>query len=319
MRVISTSRRTDIPAFYLPWLLNRLRAGYCHVANPMNGQVSRVPLRPEDCLALVFWTRNPAPLLTQLDFLRAAGYYHYTQVTITGFPRFLEPQAPSVDAAVSAFCQLAEAVESDFVAWRFDPLLLSSHTPADEHLRRFETLARRLEGATRRCIISFADFYGKTTRNLERLAEERGVAWHDPGVEEKRALADALADIAESRGMTLHACCEGEIISERMRRAHCVDPELLRLLRPDSTTRLRALPTRPGCGCAESVDIGAYDTCVHGCAYCYATNNAATARRRYHEHDPEDSLLWRPPALRGVDLRDLEKPEKPTQASLFAE
>ncbi|HEY3418796.1 MAG TPA: DUF1848 family protein, partial [Armatimonadota bacterium] len=184
----------------------------------------------------------------------------------------------------------------------------------EEHLRRFAMLARKLAGATRRCIISFADFYGKTTRNLARLTETQDMAWHDPGVEDKRALTQALADIAESFGMTLHACCEPEIIADRVRQAHCVDRERLHQLRPDALPRLRALPTRPGCGCVESIDIGAYDTCVHGCAYCYATNNPAVARQRHREHDPEDSLLWRPPALRGVDLLE---PQKPAQPSLF--
>ena len=293
LRVISASRRTDIPAFYTPWLLNRLRAGYCEWANPFGGKVSRVSLRAEDCIALVFWTRNPAPLLPHLAALREDGYRCYVHFTLTGYPRALEPYAPPVEEALGHFRRLAEIIDPTFVLWRYDPILLGSLTPVEEHLARFAVLARALEGCTHRCLTSFVSHYGKTARNLRRLASEQQIVWHDPALAEQRALCARLRELAAEHGMSLYACCNPELIGDGVRRAQCIDSELLQQLRPDLTVRLRAMPTRPGCGCVASTDIGAYDTCTHGCAYCYATNSHAAALTRQRAHDPEGTILWK--------------------------
>jgi len=299
MRVISASRRTDIPAWYTPWLLNRLRAGYCHVANPFGGQISRVSLRTEDVLALVFWTRNPAPLLPHLEALRAAGYRCYVHMTITGYPRVLEPAAPPVGEAVATLRRLSAAIGPANVIWRYDPILISALTTPETHLQRFTSLAANLAGVVEQCIISYTQFYQKTTRNLNAVPE---LCWMDPDADQRIRLAVLLADIAAIFNIRLAACCSPELLSERISPAHCVDPAHLRRLRPDVAVTLSTTPSRAHCGCAASTDIGAYDTCRHGCAYCYATSHPAIAHRRYAEHDPEDSILWRPLRLRGVDL-----------------
>lgn len=291
MRVISASRRTDIPAFYTPWLLNRLRAGFCDWANPFGGKINRVSLRAEDCIALVFWTRNPAPLLPHLAALRADGYHCYVHFTLTGYPRLLEPFAPPVEDALDSFRRLAGIIGDEFVQWRYDPVLIGSLLPVDEHRARFTTLARALQGYTRRCLTSFVSLYGKTARNLHRLAAEQHLVWENPEVAERRALCGTLRDIAGEYGMTLYACCNPELVGDGIPQAHCIDPLLLRKLRPDLAPRLRHQPTRPGCGCIAATDIGAYDTCVHGCVYCYATNSRAIALKHLHAHNPQATLL----------------------------
>lgn len=315
MRIISVSRRTDIPAFYTQWFLNRIQAGFCHWINPYGGQVYRVSLRPEDCLALVFWTRNPAPLLPHLDALRREGYRFYFHYTINGYPPTIESHNPPLHAAVATFRRLAAAVSPDFAHWRYDPIVLGDATPADYHLARFEELARQLEGYTRRCYFSFVDFYGKTERNLRRVEREHGLTFARPELAEQRRLTGQLRDIAMARGITLYSCCNDALTGEGVERSHCIDLDTIAGLRPDLPLALRSAPTRQDCGCVECDDIGAYDTCVFGCAYCYATNSRPAAQRRRVDHDPADSALWRPTPLRGIDLAEREQRPKGATAS----
>lgn len=308
MKIISASRRTDIPAFYSRWLLNRLDAGFCHWINPFGGQVYRVSLRPEDCLAIVFWTRNPLPLLPYLRDLQRRGYRFYFHVTINGYPPDIEHNNPAVDKAVAAFRALSDLIGPAVTHWRYDPIVISDRTPPAYHIEQFDRLSAALEGATERCSFSFLDFYGKTRRNLARLSRERGITFEDPDVEHQRTLVAALAAIARARAIALYACCEAPLVDDGagVAASKCIDSDMIRLLRGDADVRLKAAPTRDGCGCAEAVDIGAYDTCAFGCAYCYATNSAETARLRVRAHDPSDTVLWRPSSLRGVDLTERE-------------
>jgi hypothetical protein len=305
--IISASRRTDIPAFYAKWFLNRVRAGFCHWVNPFGGQVYRVSLRPEDCLAFVFWTRNPKPLLNHLDFLRREGYLFYFHFTINGYPEALESHCPSVRRSITTFRQLADATSPELTFWRYDPILLSEITPESYHLERFEFLCEQLAGYTGRCYFSFADFYGKTERNLRRVEQEQGLSFQRPSIEEQRGLARQLRDIAASSGITLFSCCGDGLVGEGIEKAHCIDSDVVAKLCPNIDLQLRAATTREDCGCAEASDIGAYDTCIYGCAYCYATNSRSAALRRMRDHDANDTVLWRPASLQGVDLTAREQ------------
>ncbi|MBI4600819.1 MAG: DUF1848 domain-containing protein [Planctomycetes bacterium] len=309
-KIISASRRSDVPAFYSRWLLRRLEAGFCEWVNPFGGQLRRVSLRPEDCLALVFWTRNPAPLLPALRDIRAAGHCVGFHVTITGYPRELESHVPPLEASIRRARELAGIVGPEAVVWRYDPIVLSSLTPAEGHVERFGAIAEALEGATRSAYFSFVSLYGKTRRSFERVAREHGVAFREPEGAEKRELALRLAEVASRRGMRLFACCEDALVGDGIEKGRCVDIDWIRRLRPDAAEDLARRPTREQCGCTESVDIGAYDTCPFGCAYCYATRGRGIALQRLREHDPEDTLLWRPPQLRAGALVS-----QPTQVS----
>jgi hypothetical protein len=297
-KIISASRRSDIPAFYSRWLLRRLEEGYCDWIHPFTGKLARVSLRPEDCLALVFWTRNPEPLLPALRDLDTAGHSCCFQVTLTGYPKALESHNPGLDLSLRRLRELAERVGPQAVTWRYDPVVLSSCTPAVFHLERFAAIADALEGAVRRVYFSFVDFYGKTRRNFERVSRKQGIRFFEPTDDERRDLVLRLRDLATRRGMALYACCEDELVGEGVGKGHCVDLDLVRELRPDAHEKLERRPTRPQCGCTESVDIGVYHTCAFGCAYCYATRNRTVALARLREHDPYDTLLCRPERLR---------------------
>ena len=282
MKIISASRRTDIPAFYTRWFLGRIREGYGEWINPFGGQVYRVSLRPEDCLGIVFWTRYPVPLLPHLRSLAGEGYRFYFQFTLNDYSSPLETHNPRPDRALDAFRRLADQISPGLVFWRYDPIILSEGTPRSYHLKKFEELTRALEGWTARCYFSFVSLYGKTQRNLRQA----GVAFRQPSLEEKQNLLRELRDLAAARGITLYSCCEDDLVGAGVEKAHCVDSQVFLALRPELQVDLRPRPTRAECGCIESVDIGAYDSCVFGCAYCYATSSRAAALSRFHAHDP---------------------------------
>lgn len=306
-RIISCSRRTDIPAFYSKWFQTRLRAGYCHVINPFGGQVYRISLIPEDCDGIVFWTRNPAPLLSFLDEMDARGYRYYFHYTITGYPKAIESHNPPVEQAIKVFRHLSDRVSSDRVRWRYDPILISSVTPATYHFRQFEQIANALQGYTTHCTFSFVDFYGKTQRNLDRVQTASGVIFEHPSLSIQQDIVGKLVIIAHEYGIMMHSCCNDGLAVKGAFKNRCIDPDLITNLSPQREIRVKAEPTRQDCGCILSVDIGAYDTCMFGCTYCYATNSRSAALRRNRAHDPTDSTLWRPSTMHGVDLDSISR------------
>lgn len=289
--VISVSRRTDIPALYTEWFLHRIRAGYARYRNPFGGQVYEVSLAPDDVMAFVFWSRNYGPLLPylpQLDQLGYGGYFHFT---ITGFGPPLEPYAPSVQHAVDVFKSLADRYSPKHVLWRFDPLVLSGVTSQAYLLEQFESLAHQLHGYTERCYISFVDFYQKTKRNLQSLSA-RGIECEEPTPEQQLALTRRLVELGSRYHIRIYACCESKLlVVSGVSQAHCVDAALLRKLFPGKFRSLKRAPTREGCGCFASRDIGAYDTCIYGCVYCYANASHQKAVENYKNHDPEQPAL----------------------------
>ena len=310
MKIISASRRTDIPAFYSKWFINQIKAGFCHKLNPYNYQVYRVSLQPEDCLAITFWTRNPQPLLPYLDFLTNQGYVYYFHFSINGYPKAIETNNPPIQKSIETFQKLSQKLSPNQIQWRYNPILLSNITPFSYHLEKFEFLSQKLEGYTKRCYFSFVNFYCKTERNFGKVAVKNNIKFQHPSLEEKQQLTKQLRDIAKVRGITLYSCCDDTLISEGVKKAHCIDMDIIQILRPNFKTRLKVAPTREECGCVESVDIGIYDTCGFGCQYCYATNSRNTALKRMRENNPNDTLLWRPAKLKDIDLNLKEGSKK---------
>ena len=291
MRIISASRRTDIPAYYSDWFMGRIEAGFARWRNPFSGQEIETSLRPEDVAAIVFWSKNYTPMLPHLSRLHEQGYRFILHFTITGLPRVLEPNVPPAEDMIQVARKLAGEFGQETVLWRYDPTLISSITDLDHHRARFTELASALAGATSRCYFSFPTFYGKTIRNTAALSRETGIEFRDIPIQDKIAFADELADIAESHGITLLTCCNDALISDKVHKAHCVDAELLWKLYRERMIKAKRNGTRKGCGCYESTDIGAYDTCPHGCVYCYANTNKDVATRQWKEHSPANCEL----------------------------
>lgn len=293
--IISASYKTDIPAFYGDWFLRRLDAGFCRMRNPYGGQIYDVSLRPEDVDGFVFWTKNLAPFLPSLAEVHRRGVPFYVQYTINGYPRELEFAVTGAARGVEHMKRLAGDYGPRAAVWRYDTIIVSSLTPVHFHRRNFETLAAALEGVTDEVVVSCAQIYKKTKRNMDAAARRFGFLWEDPDAEVKRALLSDLAACAAAHGIRLTLCAQPELLTPGVEEARCIDAIRLSDLagRPIGAA-LKG--NRPGCGCHYARDIGDYDTCPHGCVYCYAVQNRALARRRYQQHDPAGEFLFTPAA-----------------------
>jgi len=290
--IISASRRTDIPAFYAEWFMNRIREGYCTVPNPFNPeQVSRISLCPADVEAIVFWTRNPRPLLPHLAELDARGYAYYFQFTLMNNPAWLDPKAPPPGISLRIFRELSEAIGPERVIWRYDPIVFTSLTDAAFHRQTYERLARALRSYTKRSVVSLVDFYRKTARRMQDLSE-RGMEMKEPDRPFLEETMPALAATARQNGMELFSCAEETDFSAYgIQPGKCVDDALIRQAFGREVSRRKDPAQRKACGCVVSRDIGMYDSCLFGCVYCYATKSFARAGDHHRDHDPHSPSL----------------------------
>jgi len=296
--IISASRRTDIPAFYSFWFMDKVRKGSVLVRNPFGGGVREVSLKPADVDGIVFWSRNYQPFEESLTELSDAGYGFYLQFTIIGYPKWLDPGSPRPEAAAETAHLLARRYGPTSVVWRYDPVILAGGLDAAWHLSNFARLAAMMEGATDECVISFMDFYAKFSKTLPALMAKENAPLAHPGKGELRSLAEAMAQTAGGKGIKMSACCEPEDIRGSLAAASCVDVRRMETVIKKGLPEIPGRPTRKFCGCAQSADIGAYDTCPAGCAYCYATRSRKAAAARMAAIRPEDAGLW--PSLPSV-------------------
>ena len=281
--IINTGQRTDIPAFYSDWFVNRLKASFVLVRNPYNPRsVTRYRLSPEVVDLIGFCTKNPAPMLPHMDLLRPYGQYWY--VTITPYGKEIEPGVPDKREVLDSFRRLSDTVGPDRMGWRYDPVFISGDYPAERHIRAFEYMAQTLSGYTHTAVISFVDLYEKTKRNFP---EVRPVT-----AEQRLLLGKAFAEIAGQYGMTLRPCGEGDELAPFG--ADCSGCMTVAMYEQALGRRLKVpktAPARKECACYLGGDIGAYNTCGHLCRYCYANYDAATVRKNLAAHDPESPLL----------------------------
>jgi len=292
MHVVSASRRTDIPAFHSEWFMNRIRAGYVKVVSPFGGRVFEVSLLPEQVIAIVFWTKDAGPLLPFLGELFHLGHCFTFLYTINNYPSFLEPRAPQLSHTL----KVVEAIRKKFplaiVRWRYDTIVLTKTLDQRWHIDNFRKLCQLMTPFTTECIFSFCDYYKKTIRNMERMVPDH---FRPDGAYSKK-LAEEMALVAADHGISFQSCAHDLLVSERIGKARCIDPVKLAEV-VDSTERHRALgklklvPSRRECGCAESRDIGAYDTCGHGCVYCYANAEPIAARSNVRMISSESDCL----------------------------
>ncbi len=292
--IISASRRTDIPAFYAKWFINRIRAGFCTVPNPFNrAQVTRISLLPEDVDVIVFWTRNPRPLIPYLEELDRRGYRYYFQFTLLSNRREIDPKSPPVDAAIRAFGDLSRLIGPERVIWRYDPIVFTSQTGVSFHLDAFQHIASALRGMTCRSVISIMDRYAKTRDRLSYAAEQGYPLLGERESEDTiRQLIPALVEIAGQNGMEIVSCAEElDLRPYGVRPGKCVDDEYVRRVFGIEADSKKDPSQRKACGCVASKDIGMYDSCLFGCQYCYATQSFELARRHHREHNPESPSL----------------------------
>lgn len=291
--IISASYKTDIPTFYGEWFENRLKAGYCKMVNPYNRHAYWVSLEREDVDGFVFWTKNLGPFLDKLKTVHDRGFPFIVQYTINRYPRTLEFSVVNADRSVDHMKMVSQAYGPNTAVWRYDPILFSSETPLDFHRKNFEQLAAALEGSTNEVVVSFAQIYRKTLRNMNWASEEFGFSWEDPSDETKLRLSAELGQMAQAHGMQLRMCSQDKYLTKGVKSARCIDVERLSEV-AGQAMKAEVRGNRPDCGCHASKDIGEYDTCPHGCVYCYAVLNRDLAKRRYREHDPHSEFLFTP-------------------------
>ena len=285
--IISASRRTDIPTYYSEWFFNRLREGYVLVRNPMNArQISRISLSPEAVDGIVFWTKNPVPMLSRLGELEP--YPYYFQFTLTAYGRDVEPNLPGKNGVlIPAFQELSRMAGRERVVWRYDPIFLSDRYTVEYHCRYFRVLAAKLGEYTEKCTVSFLDFYRSTARNMRSLHIREMTA------AQQREMMERFSEIAGEYGLYIDTCSEAISLEDLgISHASCVDRERLERIGGYRLKVGRDRNQRKECGCAASVDIGAYDTCGNGCLYCYATDSPPRAAERVRAHRPDSPILF---------------------------
>lgn len=289
-RIISVSRRTDIPAFYGDWFMSRLKQGFAGVVHPFGGRRVIVSLKPEDVVCFVFWSKDFTSFIEPLKTIENLGYKFYFNYTVTGLPPIFEPHVDK-HSAVETLKLLSRIYSPRHINWRFDPIIVSNICDRGFFVRTFKELALEFEGLVERCYFSFVTEYNKVKRNFEGFQRTSDVRIIDVGKDFKIDLANELAAIAERHGIQMFSCCGDYLVGDNIKQAHCIDGTIIEEVFYPEGFQHRRKPTRQGCGCTESTDIGTYDTCPHGCVYCYANANKPTAYRAFETHDEDSAFL----------------------------
>lgn len=284
--IISASRRTDIPAYYSEWLFNRLQEGFCYTVNPMNPTLFyKIPLHADLVDAIVFWSKNPYPMLKKLHLLEK--YPFYFQYTITPYADDIEKNLPRKKYLVDTFIKLSRQIGKKRVVWRYDPILLSPKYTLAYHMQYFETLCRNLAPHTEKVIVSFLSIYRK---NKSRC-EEKSLSV--PQEHEKNSLLAHLAKTCFNHGLRLEICSQ-EFQNQTpypVHSAHCIDTSLINEITGKKLIVEKDPHQREFCGCAKSYDIGMYNSCYNGCVYCYASFKNNRLEENKGSHDPKSPIL----------------------------
>lgn len=285
--IISASRRTDVPAFYGDWFINRLKAGEVLVRNPMNTkQVTRIVLSPETVDCFVFWTKNPKSFIDYLPVINEFGYNYYFLFTLTAYDDTIERGVEKKKIIIETFKRLSGLIGPEKVIWRYDPIFVTEHFTFEYHYKWFEYLARILSGYTDKCIISFLSFYNKVRKNMTMLDE--GVI----NMESVRFISARFSDISAQNNISLYTCCHDFDLTEYgICHAKCVDDEMVERMVGHKLNLKKDKSQREECGCVESRDIGIYNSCDHGCLYCYANQSAEKVRKNSVLYDPHSPML----------------------------
>ncbi|MDD3473951.1 MAG: DUF1848 domain-containing protein [Syntrophaceae bacterium] len=298
MNIISASRRTDIPAFYSNWFLQRVRAGYLKVISPFNNTIKTVSLEPHEVIAIVFWTKDAGPMLKHLLELKDLGYVMYFLYTVNNYSKILEPKTPNLRHTLETMEEISEQFDKKVIRWRYDPVVVTSEWTFDRHLQNFNELCSFLHPFTDHCIFSFCDFYQKTIRKMAKS----GIGFSKINQSDALRVALEMAQIAKGYELTMLSCAHNYLAQGPIQRASCIDADFISDLadsqcRKDALASLKLSKNRPQCGCAESVDIGAYNTCYHQCVYCYATTYPKMSP--YAMQSWVDKREWLDPMFKG--------------------
>lgn len=310
--ILSVSRRTDIPNYYSEWFYNRIKEGFLYVRNPMNPhQISKISLSSDLVDCIVFWTKNPANMMSRLDELQ--NYKYYFQFTLTGYGKDIEPNLPNKRKdLIQTFRNLSKKIGSDKVIWRYDPILLNEEYVPEYHIKAFQEIAGHLKGYTHKVVISFVDLYAKTKRNTEGLNIKE---LKNNGIME---LARKMAEIAWENHLSIETCAEQVDLNDiGITHGSCIDKVLIEEIIGCKLKVNKDRNQREECGCFESVEVGTYNTCRNGCKYCYANFSDEMVRENVKLYDVNSPLLCGNIGVKDIITERKIKSMKDEQISLF--
>jgi len=283
--IISASRRTDIPAYYSEWMLNRIKEQYVCVRNPMNiHQISKVNIAPDVVDCIVFWTKNPKPMLEKLQYI--SKYAYYFQFTLNPYDNDVEAKLPSKKEIIESFKKLSDIIGSQRIIWRYDPVLLNSRYTIAYHIDKFMEFACQLRNYTEKVTFSYIDLYKKITENIK----SNGIT----GIttEEKKTIAENFSKIAKENKFAIDTCAEDIDLSQYdIGRARCIDDKLIAKIIGNNLTVEKDKNQRLECGCVGCIDIGEYNSCPNGCIYCYANYKYNIVVNNFSKHNQLSPLL----------------------------
>lgn len=286
--IISASRRTDIPAFYGDWFMNRIQEGYFLRINPFNRkQQKKISLSPADVDAFVFWSKNPRPFFKYLDVLDSMGYSYLFQFTLNDYPSILEPKLPALSHRIETMQILGEKIGKEKVIWRYDPIIISNITPVSYHIEHFHKLVEALSPWTTRVMISFYDGYGKAERRLKKLEKEKGLVIQNTITSSYlKQLLKEIGKIAKQNHLSIFSCAEEMDLEDfGIHHGACIDISWINKVLNLNLANKKDPHQRKECLCGISIDMGSYDTCLFSCQYCYATTSEKTVLNRRKTFD----------------------------------
>jgi hypothetical protein len=285
--IISVSRRTDIPAYYSEWFINRIKEGYVLTRNPMNhSQVSKVKLTSDVVDCFVFWTKDPYNFMDKLDYLDNRGYTYYFQFTLTPYSNDVERNLRSKNEIIETFQKLSNKIGKKNVLWRYDPIIINENLTLEYHKAQFEILCSKLNGYTSVCTISFVDIYGK----LNKVVKDKLI--RELNEDEIKRLAISFSEIGKKYGIEIRSCSEKiDLSTYGINPSSCIDKVVIEDICNCKLDIKKDAGQRPGCGCFQSIDIGVYNTCKNGCVYCYANYSESAVENNCLKHIPTSDIL----------------------------
>lgn len=304
--ILSVSRRSDIPAFYSKWLVERLKNGVIERVNPMNPlQVTRLMFEPHDINAVVLWTKNPAAFMEHVEELTDMGYRLRFLFTLNSYPEYAEPGLNSLEERIELFRELGKKLGKSSVAWRYDPVIFSNSFTAVWHLEQVAKIWKGIEGSTDRLIMSFYDSYRAPDKRMRKSSEFREVYRRETS---RVMFLKKVNMMFKDTDVKLSLCAQGEDMADQgIMNGPCIDGREISETYGIKTTKRRDKSQRNLCLCTESFDIGAYDTCRYSCIYCYADRRGDISVPHEYKHDPQAPSLipYKPEAK--ITIKDIRK------------
>ena len=280
--ILNTGTRTDIPAFFHKWFLNRVSEGFVYSKNPYNNEIYKYEINPKVTDCICFCSKNPKPLVKYLDEI--SQYNQYWFITVNPYGKDIEVNVPDYKRVIKTFRDVSETLNVDAIAWRYDPIFITEKYNLDFHIDKFEEMASQLCEYTSDCTISFIDMYQKVLRNFSDVREVTE--------EEQLIIGENFSKIAQKYSLKMKTCVEGTLLDQfGFDSSGCMTKQVLEKAIGNTLNIPKGKYRNRQCNCLMGRDIGAYNTCLHGCKYCYANSNMKLVKRNQKLHDPDSPLL----------------------------